>query len=199
MFNSFSTDTEPSDYNDYGVAPSVPFAVKSITIGPVSLNDASEKLNNKFWAAYYDGNTNDISLDDLSGGVTTILNEPLGVKVIRLAFDQNANDTYAWITETDVLKLRWFDTNLSSDVVVTIGTAQDVTLTMDMKNQPSSPRSDILMFYLRSGAIYYRQQRDKYLIEYATPATNVARLLDSGIRKDYRFQVRYILSVNPLN
>jgi len=191
MFNSFSTNTNPGPYNNYGVAPYVPFAVKSVTIGPVALNDASEKLNNRFWATYFDPSSKNIILDDLLGTTTVIINEPLGVKRIGLAFDQNANDTYSWITNTGILMLRFFDG--ANDTVLNLGTAQDCVITMDMKYQPGNSSSDILLFYIRSGAIFYRIQRDKYSIEYATPVVSgVDKLVDSGMRTDYRFQVKYI-------
>ena len=193
MFNSFSTDTEPSSYNNYGNPPNVSFAVKNVTIGPAALNDASEKLNDKFWATYFEPGTKDIILDDLIGGTTAIVNEPLGIKRIGLAFDQNANDAYAWITDTNILKIRFFDGSIPDDVILTLGTAQDVVITMDMKYQPPNPVSDILVFYIRDKAIFYRLQRDKYSIEYTTPVTDGAnQLIDSGIRTDYRFQVQYI-------
>jgi len=193
MFNSFSTNTEPSSYNDYGNPPSVLFAVKSVTIGPVALSDASKKLNNKFWAAYFEPATKDIILDDLIGGTTAIVNEPLGIKRIGLAFDQNANDAYVWITDTNILKIRFFDSSITADVILTLGTAQDAVITMDMKYQPSNPVSDILVFYIRDNAIFYRIQRDKYSIEYTTPVIDGANsLIDSGMRTDYRFQLQYI-------
>jgi len=191
MFNSFSGDTEPTDYNDYGASPYVPFKINNVTIGPVALNDASEKLNNRFWATYWDFSTKDIILDDLSGTTTVIINEAAEVKQISLAFDQNASDTYSWVTNANVLKLRYFDG--TADVVLDLGTAQSAVLTMDMKYQPSNSTSDILLFYIRAGAIYYRIQRDSYSIEYPTPVTSDAtKLLDSGTRTDYRFQVRWV-------
>ena len=193
MFNSFSTGTTPAAYNDYGVPPTVPFTVNNVTIGPIDLNDASENLNDKYWATYYDPLDDNIYLDDLLGTVTNIINEPLGVGFISLAFDQAGNDTYAWITNDGDLKLRWFDALIPGDTVVNLGAAQAVTLTMDMKYQPENSRSDILLFYIRGGAIFYRVQRDKYLVEYTTPVTSGAsKLLDSGTRTDYRFQVRWI-------
>ena len=193
MFNSFIDDDTPSQYNDYGVAPSVPFAVKNITIGPVALNDANEGLNNKFWATYFDPSTNNIILDDLEGNTEIIVNEPLGIKIIGLAFDQNGNDTYAWITETDILMLRFFDGGIPGDITVNLGTAQDVVITMDMKYQAENSKSDVLLFYIKDNAIFYRVQRESYNTENPTPVTSGAsRLIDSGMRTDYRFQVKYI-------
>jgi hypothetical protein len=192
MFNSFISDTEPGEYNDYGPKPTVLLDIKNITIGPVAISDATKNLNNKYWATYWDGGTDGIYLDDLSGNVSLIITEPVTVKRVALAFDQNANDTIAWVTENDDLKLRFFNGALPGYVVLNIGDAQDVTLTMDMKYHPSSPTSDILMFYIRDNAIYYRVQRDLYAIEYSTPVTSGAsRLIDSGMRKDYRFQVKW--------
>jgi hypothetical protein len=189
----FIADNVPDDYNNYGIKPYVPFGVRNITIGPTNVNDPSEQLNYKYWATYYDPITDDIKLEDFDPpSVSTIINEPDGVTSIGLAFDQNANDVYAWITGTGELKLRWFDATLPGDAVLSLGQAQSVTVTMDTKYFPSSADSDILLFYIRSGAIYYRIQRDKYAVEYTTPVTTGAsKLHDSGTRRDYRFQVRW--------
>ena len=193
MFNSFIADTEPKPYNNYGPQPTVPFVVKDITIGPTLLNDTSKGLNDKYWAAYFDPITEDLIIEDLELLTTTvILNEPDTIINVALAFDQSANDTYAYITGLGELKLRWFDAEVPGDTILDLGPAQSVVMTMDTKYYPSSPTSDILIFYIRNSAIYYRIQRDKYAIEYATPVTSGAsRLLDSGTTTGYRFQVRW--------
>ena len=192
MIQAYIADNVPIKYNNYGIAPYVPYAVKSVTIGPVGINDPSKELNNKFWAAYVDAG--DLYLSDTVNLTNTlILSEPDGIAKVALAFDQNANDTYAYITDTGVLKLRFFDSLIPGDSLVDLGPAQSVTLTMDMKYYPSSDQSDILLYYIRDGAIYCRVQRDRFLIEYATPVTTGAsRLLGSGMRADYRFQVTWI-------
>ena len=191
MIQAYIADNVPIKYNNYGIAPYVPYAVKSVTIGPVGINDPSKELNNKFWAAYVDAG--DLYLSDTVNLTNTlILSEPDGIAKVALAFDQNANDTYAYITELGELKLRFYDSLIPGDSLVSFGTAQSVTLTMDMKYYPSSGQSDILLYYIRDGAIYCRVQRDRFLIEHSTPVTTGAsRLLDSGMRKDYRFQVRW--------
>ncbi|MCJ8293384.1 MAG: hypothetical protein MJK15_03175 [Colwellia sp.] len=192
MFNLFIPDTTPAAYNNYGNPPTVNVSVNNVTIGPIALNDASEGLNNKFWATYYDPITDNIILDDLAGTTEVITNEPLGVTRIGLAFDQNGNDVYAWITETDILMLRFFDSGIPGDTIVNLGAAQDVVITMDMKYQPSNARSDVLLFYIRNGGIFYRVQRESYAIENPTPViAGASRLIDSGMRTDYRFQVKW--------
>lgn len=189
MIPNFIDSNIPKPYNNYGVPPDVPYSVKNVTIGPVGLNDPSEGLHFKFWAAYVD--SNDLIIEDIELSTTNfILNEPDGIENVALAFDQNANDTFAYITGVGELKLRWFDTSVDDDVIINLGQAQSLTLTMDMKYYPTSNKSDILLFYIRDNAIYFRVQRDKYLIEYPTPITAGANsLINSGMRTDYRFQV----------
>ena len=191
MIQAYIADNVPIKYNNYGIAPYVPYAVKNVTIGPVAINDPSKELNNKFWAAYADAG--DLYLSDTVDLTNTlILSEPDGIAKVALAFDQNANDTYAYITDLGELKLRFYDSLIPGDSLVSFGIVQSMTLAMDIKYYPSSDQSDILLYYIRDGAIYCRIQRDRFLIEYATPVTTGAsRLLDSGMRKDYRFQVRW--------
>lgn len=191
MIQAYIVDNVPIKYNNYGIAPYVPYAVKNVTIGPVAINDPSKELNNKFWAAYADAG--DLYLSDTVDLTNTlILSEPDGIAKVALAFDQNANDTYAYITDLGELKLRFYDSLIPGDSLVSFGVVQSMTLAMDIKYYPSSDQSDILLYYIRDGAIYCRIQRDRFLIEYATPViTGASRLLDSGMRKDYRFQVRW--------
>ena len=194
MIPTYIADTVPIKYNNYGVAPYVPYSVKVSTIGPLGINDPSKGLSYKFWSSYFNSLNNNLYTRDNELDIDTlILNEPDGIKQIQLGFDQNANDTYAYITELGELKLRFFDSLIPGDSLVSFGPAQSVTLTMDMKYYPSSDQSDILLYYIRDGAIYCRVQRDRFLIEYATPVTTGAsRLLGSGMRADYRFQVTWI-------
>lgn len=193
MIVDFIADDVPIDYNDYGVAPYVPFDIKSVTIGPNGLNDTSEGLHFKYWSAYFDRLTSELYIKDIDLDVTTlVLTATEGMIKLALAFDQNGNDTYAYINNAGVLKLRFFDGTIPGDTTLDLGVAQSVTLTMDMKYYPSSTSSDILLFYIRDNAIFYRAQRDRYATEYVTPITDGAhKLIDSGMRKDYRFQVRW--------
>lgn len=192
MFDDFIPDTTPGPYVDYGVPPYIPYGVKNVTIGPIALNDTTKGLKHKWWGAY--AIDNDLYIEDIDlASQTLILNEPDGIAKVALAFDQNANDTYAYITGLGDLKIRFFDGSLPGDTILNIGQAQSVTMTMDMKYYPSNSSSDILLFYIRGGAIFYRLQRDKYAIEYVTPViTGASMLLDSGGRTNYRFQVRWV-------
>lgn len=191
MYLVLNTSTDKLAYNFYGTPPLVSHLIRDVTIGPIDTQDTSKGLTEKFWATYAIGD--DLILEDLITNVTTtILNEPLGLQYVALAFDQNANDVFAYITSTNALKLRYFDAQTSTDIVLNLGTATQMLMTMDMKYLPSSLDSDILIFYIRSGAIYYRVQRDKYATEYITPITSGATTLESsGMRRDYRFQVVY--------
>lgn len=195
----FIDDTTPALYNDWGVEPYIPFTVKNVTIGPIGIQDTSDELTSKFWGAAFKQSTQELLLIDTEEETTeVILTETDGMVKVALAFDQNANDTYAWITNLGDLKIRWFDASLPGDAIINFGAAQSVTLTMDTKYYPSSIDSDILLFYIRNGAIFYRIQRDKYATEYTTAVTEDAiSLLDSGTRKDYRFQVRYTKLPEP--
>jgi hypothetical protein len=193
MFNTIITDDIPKDYTDYGTPPYVPYKIKDVSIGPKDLNDSSEGLNFKYWVAYAEELTNDLFIEDLEEATKTfILNEPDGIASVSLSFDQSANDSYAYITGTGDLKIRFFDQTLPGDVILNIGQAQSATFKIDMNYFPYNARSDILLFYIRSSAIYYRLQRDRYAIEYPTPITSGAtEILDSGTTTGYRFQVRW--------
>jgi hypothetical protein len=89
------------------------------------------------------------------------------------------------------LKLFWFDPLLVENTITVFGVGTYPFATFDIRWDTSNPDSDVLLFYIRDGGIYYRLQRDRYSIEHATPVTNGARILEADMTVDYRLQLLY--------
>lgn len=82
---------------------------------------------------------------------------------VSLAFDQNGNPYVAAARGGNVW-LRYFDTVAAANVFTDFGTGRDPRLILDDPQFPQD--SDVILFYVASGGIRYRLQRDRYLTEY---------------------------------
>lgn len=89
---------------------------------------------------------------------------------ISFTFDQNMRPAIAYV-QAGVAKLWWFDTVAGEQVVTEYPGAITPRVILDDKRFTQTSNSDVIMGYVRDGALYYRQQRDRFTIE---------RLLDAG-------------------
>lgn len=136
--------------------------------GGIALNDSTQGIDLQTWTAYVSGD--DIFVAPESGGQTLLLHVN-GISTLSLAFDQNMRPVLAY-TAPDGAHLRYFDTITSMTIDAIITGATFPRVTHDDKRISQSGPSDVICAYLRAGNLYYRQQRDRYLIE---------RLLASGV------------------
>jgi hypothetical protein len=85
---------------------------------------------------------------------------------LSLAFDQNCRPVIAYV-EAGTIKLYWFDTQAAAQTTTAFdGLGTSPMLCLDDKRTEAATSSDVLLAYLRDGYAYYRQQRDRYGIEY---------------------------------
>src|SRR5690606_8212638 len=134
-------------------------------LGGRAIQDSSEGLEVKVWTAEADEQTGSIMLS--APGVTPVevLVVP-GVQEISLTFDQNMQPALAYLT-ADGAFLYWFDTTLPGFTTLALPAgSHSPRITLDDKRATQTANSDIILAYMRGGALYYRQQRDRFLIEY---------------------------------
>jgi hypothetical protein len=93
------------------------------------------------------------------------------------------------VVEAGQAKLQWFDTSVGEQVITFLD--PDVVtprVTLDDKRNRQSEIADVILAYVRLGGLYYRQQRDRFLIEYlldAGPHTGINKI---GMNKHFRLQ-----------
>lgn len=160
-------------------------------MGGVALNDASQGLRVKTWQLYVAGNTVTVKPE---GGNATALFSRAGISELALAFDQNMRPAVAFL-QSQRLYLYWFDSQSGGFVFTSFGAATSPRLALDDK-RPSQlgPRSDIILAYIRDDALWYRQQRDRFLIERKLRDNLVpgTRLRAMGMGKALRMQFELI-------
>jgi hypothetical protein len=155
-------------------------------LGGIALNDSSLGLQVQRWTFALDGDAVTVTPD---GGTPTVLFTAAGITELSGAFDSNMAPAAAYV-QAEVLKLYWFDTAIPGYATTTFD-GENPRLTLDDKRPLHAADRDVLLIYLRAGSIYYRQQRDRYGVEYllgALPA-GTERLGRVGMGTTNRVQI----------
>lgn len=132
-------------------------------LGGVALNDSSQGLQVKVWHGVY---TKGSIVFDAPGVDPTVIYTASGITEFSMTFDQNMQPFLAYV-QNKIARFRWYDTTVNQFVVVDLP-AGSITpkCCLDDKRSRETPSSDILLFYVNNGNLYYRQQRDRFTIEY---------------------------------
>ena len=161
-------------------------------MGGIALNDPSEGLRVQLW-------TFKLVVDELTGDSTVSVEAPSVPKVtlfsgvdvgeIAGAFDQNMNPVVAYM-ESGAPKLWWWDPTASAMVHTSLPAGcYDLRVSLDDKRRFNVAESDVILSYVRGGSLYYRYQRDRYLVEYLL-SENVDRLVCASMNSLWCFQWR---------
>ena len=159
-------------------------------LGGVAINDASQGLAVQLWTVSYVGV--DVILTSQFGS-SSVLFSAAGITELALAFDQNMRPTVAY-RQTGNVFLRWWDTTEAAYVVTDFGVGVSPRLCIDDRRPSQTGNSDVIFAYIRDEALYYRQQRDRYLVERLlrdelSPST---RLKSVGMNRNWRLQFELI-------
>lgn len=170
--------------------------IESWEIGGIGLNDPSHGLLYQNWHAYVDtSSAGNVYLKPDNGPPTLFTTLP-GITQLSITFDQNMAPFLSY-TQSGQAFFYWFDTVVSHYVTTALDVgALTPVCSLDDKRPLASQygANDILLFYILSGEILYRQQRDRYGVAYtwdATVGTRMAspRLVNVGMNTQERFQV----------
>lgn len=132
-------------------------------LGGVDLFDASQGLMVQVWEARVVGGTT-IQVKPEAGATWTDVTTDTAITEVALAFDQNMRPVVAYVAG-GVAKMYWFDSIPATFVTTSFSGASSPVVTMDDKRALEMLSNDVLLFYIRSGTVYYRQQRDRFTIE----------------------------------
>lgn len=160
-------------------------------LGGIGIQDASQGLRVQTWKGEIIGN--DVVLSAPAVAPTVIYSEP-GITELSITFDQNMQPFIAYMVDYEVCRFRWFDTTISQFVVTTLPAGSfSPRCVLDDKRPAATAWSDIILTYIRGGTLYFRMQRDRYLVEYALTTGLNAHVLGSfGMNLRYRLQWQVI-------
>lgn len=141
------------------------------------------------WIATCDGGTVILSNPNYSD-IEAV--QDSNITEISFTFDQNKNYVVAYVAN-NIAKLNWFDITQNDRITSILGsTTFSPRVSLDDKHRLASDTSDVILAYIKSGQLRYRQQRDRYLTEYTlatlTPNTRLRRI---GMNKQNRLQFEY--------
>jgi hypothetical protein len=158
--------------------------------GGVNVNDASQGLLVYNWRCYFDGSA---ILVEVPGVVLPqLLYTQAGIAELAFTWDQSMRPFIAWQLEDGTCQYRWFDPTVPGFVVSDLPSgSKNPRCQLDDKRVAQSSASDIILAYMNSGELRYRQQRDRYLTERVLKTGLGTRsLLQIGMSRAFRFQFR---------
>lgn len=134
--------------------------------GGVDLQNTSQGLQVYIWKCYYRDNWICIENDVTQYQLIDIEN----VKQLSLAFDFNMHPVIAYTVEREDKErstfLYWYDTGQAAQITTEYGTAYlTPQVSLDDHRLHQSANADIIFAYIKDENLYYRQQRDRFLIE----------------------------------
>jgi len=161
-------------------------------MGGKALNDPSEGLRVQLWKFT-------LVVDEVTGASSIYVEAPSVVKTLLFtgtdvseiagAFDQNMNPVVAYM-ESTTPKLWGWDPTAGAMVHTSLPAGcYDLRVSLDDKRRFNVAESDVILSYVRGGSLYYRYQRDRYLVEYLL-STNIDRLICSAMNSVWCFQWR---------
>lgn len=156
--------------------------------GGIALLDGSQGVNLKNWRGRYIGNDIVLDADDVA---PTVVLTHAGITEFEFTFDQSMNPFISFMENDTDAKFYWFDTTLPGFTITTlpVGSVSPRCALDDHRDLEASV-SDIILVYLRSGNLYFRAQRDRYLIEYLLQAgLGATKLGQVGMNRVMRFQI----------
>ena len=166
--------------------------LESLEQGGIALNDGSQGRQVQTWRAWVNLAGTEIRTSPLSGTPETRLLTRTDITAVSLAFDSNMQPTITY-TEAGVVKLRWFDAVSGDFVITTLTGATMSKVATDDKRESQEGASDVIVAYIRADVLYWRMQRDRYLVEYTAGALPAGyRLVTIGMNAINRFQFKAV-------
>ncbi|RKG44856.1 hypothetical protein [Acinetobacter sp. WCHAc060007] len=156
--------------------------------GGSDLQNPQEGLRIKIWRCFYEGKKIKITDGNL---IYSLINVD-AVTAVGLAFDFNMNPNVVYIADGKTY-FWWYDTVAHKHITTEYG-AEFISpqISLDDHRLHQSASADIIFAYIRNAKLCYRQQRDRYQIEYVLGDAKNQKLTQIGMSKNYRFQFRTV-------
>jgi hypothetical protein len=144
------------------------YPLSQTVLGGIAIGDASAGRQVQLWNVSYDGSAINVKTD--TGPVVFSLVQT-DVLTVSLAFDNNMGLAIAWKTSTGA-KLYYYDTLTSQYIIRDFPGINSCRVVVDDARDFYTALSDVIFSYTLSGNLYWRQQRDRYDIQYLIGPTS---------------------------
>ena len=155
--------------------------------GGIALQDSSHGLAAASWVAQY---TDDSVFLGIDGKEPQRVFDRAGIDMLGLAFDQSMRPLICFSENGDIW-LWWFDPSINKQSIGLITQGQNPCITLDVHRREDAERSDVILAYQRGKALYARQQRDRFTVEYLLSAQSPESLDAIGMANTARLQFRF--------
>jgi len=162
-------------------------------MGGVAIQDPSQGLRVQEWRAWWEEGSGDVYVTaDNQSAATPIYNEP-ALTWLTLAFDQNMRWLSAYTVESGQSYLKWYNSLIEDyETLPLSGGVVTPFLTMDDNRpiQSALGSNDVILTYIRDGALYARVQRERFLTEHLISADTqgASRIWHFGMNNRLRLQ-----------
>lgn len=157
--------------------------------GGRAFGDATAGISYQIWTCRSDGVNIYLSAPSVS---EFILLPNVNAVWVALAIDQSAHAFVAYVNAAGSAFYYWYDTTIPGYTTTALpGPVGKVFACFDDIRVPEITVADVILAYVRGQTLYYRQQRDRFGVEYnlgLAPATLVQMGMNSKFRLQFRFQ-----------
>lgn len=167
-------------------------ATESWEMGGAGISDPSGGLTFQLWYGRLELDTGTVLLSAPNTPEFVLYSEA-GITQMDFSFDQNMKPCLAF-TQNGVAKFWWYNTvNLQYETIILPALSTTPLTLLDDKRVGLLGSSDIILFYLREGRLYYREQRDRFTVEYDSGIAGVRKLLRVGFTEGLRVQLMVLM------
>jgi hypothetical protein len=155
--NAFTAVPQPTSFQAPYNEPYTP--LQQVVRGGTAIGDASAGRQVKDWIATYAAGT--IVVKPVGDVVAAFAMMAADVLTLSLAFDNNMGIVLAWKTPTGA-NLYYYDTLTSAYITRVFANIESCRVCVDDARAVYNANSDVIFGYVRTGNLYWRQQRDRY-------------------------------------
>ncbi|MBI1450375.1 hypothetical protein IL972_00285 [Acinetobacter sp. FL51] len=157
--------------------------------GGIDIQNSLQGLLVGIWQCFYEDREIKITNGDK---IYSLILDVENVTAVSLAFDFNMNPNVVYVTNGKTY-FWWYDTVAQKHITTEYGgDFISPQLSLDDHRLHQSANADIIFAYIRNAKLCYRQQRDRYQIEYVLGDAKNQKLTQIGMSKNYRFQFRTV-------
>jgi hypothetical protein len=164
--------------------------ITDYSTGGVNFQDASQGLETNVWRGSLENGA--VTLETLGVAPSVVYTDP-GMTRFSFTFDQNMNVALAFDTNNSS-HLWWFDTTIPGYSLVNLPAGSKyATICMDDPRRMQTGSSDIILAYIRDGVLYFRAQRERFLVEHTLESgLEGFGIRQTGLNEKLRFQFQLV-------
>jgi hypothetical protein len=169
-------------------------------LGGNAINDTSAGLNSQIWTATLDATKTVVSYSSPRTGTTVVMTAAAPMVWMTAAFDQSLRVIIAWTDVNGNSWFYWYDTTIVGyrTTALPAGTVQPFAALDDARIQENTVNDAIVAYTTATGHLVYRQQRDRFGVEYdlgLVPTTltgDYTKLRQVGMNLKFRLQFEFM-------